>query len=226
MGDTLPSLTALTDNARIRVLIVDDHQMVAESLAAALQREPDIELVGIAGTALEAKRLAETERPDVVLMDFRLPDQDGAAATEAIKARRPETQVVMVTSADDEAVLLRCVEAGCSGFIPKDRPVRELVEAVRAVHAGEALVSPPMLARLLPRLRPSHRDARPDLTPRELDILGLLAQGISNQVIADQLGISRNTVRNHVQSILSKLEAHSKLEAVSTAVREGIIRYP
>jgi len=164
MGGALPSPTSLADNARIRVLIVDDHQMVAESLAAALQPEPDIELVGIAGTALEAKRLAETERPDVVLMDFRLPDQDGAAATEAIKARRPETQVVMVTSADDEAVLLRCIEAGCSGFIPKDRPVRELVEAVRAVHAGEALVSSPMLARLLPRLRlqPRGRPARPD----------------------------------------------------------------
>jgi DNA-binding NarL/FixJ family response regulator len=216
----------MTEDARIRVLIVDDHQMVAESLAAALQREADIELVGIVGTALEAKRTAETERPDVVLMDFRLPDEDGASATEAIKARRPETQVVMVTSADDEAVLLRCLEAGCSGFIPKERPVRELVDAVRAVHAGEALVSPPMLARLLPRLRPSHRSTGTDLTPRELDILSLLARGLSNQGIADRLGISRNTVRNHVQSILAKLEAHSQLEAVSTAVREGIIRYP
>jgi DNA-binding NarL/FixJ family response regulator len=216
----------MTEDARIRVLIVDDHQMVAESLAAALQREADIELVGIVGTAIEAKRVAEARRPDVVLMDFRLPDQDGAAATEVIKARRPETQVVMVTSADDEAVLLRCLEAGCSGFIPKERPVRELVEAVRAVHAGEALVSPPMLARLLPRLRPSHRNAGTDLTPRELDILSLLAQGLSNQAIAERLGISRNTVRNHVQSILAKLEAHSQLEAVSTAVREGIIRYP
>jgi two-component system response regulator DevR len=216
----------LADEARIRVLIVDDHQMVAESLAAAFQPEKDIELVGIAGTAGEAKHLVEIERPDVVLMDFRLPDQDGAAATAEIKARRPETQVVMVTSADDEAVLLQCLEAGCSGFIPKQRPVRELLEAVRAVHAGEALVSPPMLARLLPRLRPGHREATSELTPRELDILRLLAEGLSNQVIAERLGITRNTVRNHVQSILAKLEAHSKLEAVATAVREGIIRYP
>jgi DNA-binding NarL/FixJ family response regulator len=132
----------------------------------------------------------------------------------------------MVTSADDEAILLRCLEAECSGFVPKERPVREPLEAVRAVHAGEALVSPPMLARLLPRLRPSQRARSTDLTPRELDILGLLADGISNQTIAERLGISRNTVRNHVQSILSKLEAHSKVEAVATAVREGIIRYP
>jgi DNA-binding NarL/FixJ family response regulator len=216
----------MTDVARIRILIVDDHQMVAESLAAALEREADIDLVGIAGTALEAERIAETERPDVVLMDFRLPDRDGASATAAIKSSRPQTQVVMVTSADDEAVLLQCLEAGCSGFIPKDRPVKELVEAVRATAAGEALVSPPMLARLLPRLRPSHRSTGTDLTARELDILSLLAQGLSNQGIAERLGISRNTVRNHVQSVLAKLEAHSQLEAVSTAVREGIIRYP
>jgi DNA-binding NarL/FixJ family response regulator len=182
--------------------------------------------VGIAGTALEAERIAERKRPDVVLMDFRLPDRDGAAATASIKSRHPETQVVMVTSADDEAVLIRCLEAGCSGFIPKDRPVRELVEAVRATAAGEALVSPPMLARLLPRLKPGHKSAGTDLTPRELDILSLLAQGLSNQGIAERLGISRNTVRNHVQNILAKLEAHSQLEAVSTAVRQGIIRYP
>ena len=216
----------MADHARIRVLIVDDHQMVAESLAAAFQPEKDIELVGIAGTAGEAKHLVEIERPDVVLMDYRLPDQDGAAATAAIKARRPETQVVMVTSADDEGVLLQCLEAGCSGFIQKERPVRELLDAVRAVHAGEALVSPPMLARLLPRLRPSHQKTAAELTARELDILRLLAEGLSNQVIAERLGITRNTVRNHVQNILAKLGAHSKLEAVATAVREGIIRYP
>lgn len=104
--------------------------------------------------------------------------------------------------------------------------MRELLDAVRAVHAGEALVSPPMLARLLPRLRPGHRETAAELTPRELDILRLMAEGLSNQVISERLGITRNTVRNHVQSILAKLEAHSKLEAVATAVREGIISYP
>lgn len=209
---------------RIRVLIVDDHEMVAQSLAEALRQAADIEVVGIAGTARAAREMVETAHPDVVLMDYRLPDGDGVGATGEIKAVIPEVKVVMVTSTDDDAVLVRALEAGCSGFVPKHRPVQELIDAVRAAHAGEALVSPPLLARLLPRLRPTSRGVGSDLTTRELEVLGLLAEGLSNQAVAERLTISLHTVRNHVQNILMKLGAHSKLEAVATAVREGIIR--
>lgn len=159
-------------------------------------------------------------------MDYRLPDRDGVRTTHLIKEDRPETKVGMITSVDDEAVLVQALDAGCSGFVPKNRPMNELVDAVRAAHAGEALVSPDMLARLLPRLRRSYRGLGAELTAREVEVLHLLAEGLTNQAIAQRLTISLNTVRNHVQSILTKLRAHSKLEAVATAVREGIIRYP
>jgi two-component system response regulator DevR len=163
--------------------------------------------------------------PDVVLMDYELPDGDGAVATERIKAEVPATQVVMVTSFDDETVLVRAIEAGCSGFITKHKAIQEVSSAVRAAHAGEALISPSMLARLLPRLRQNPRGLGADLTPREVEVLKLLADGVSNQQIAEKLVLSMHTVRNHVQNVITKLGAHSKLEAVATAVREGIIRH-
>lgn len=216
----------MAEGARIKVLIVDDHHMVSEALAAALGKQPDIEVVGAVGSSREAQERVQAARPDVVLMDYRLPDRDGVETTQLIKAGRPETKVVMITSVDDEAVLVQALDAGCSGFVPKNRPMNELIEAVRAAHAGEALVSPDMLARLLPRLSPSYRGLGVDLTPREVQVLRFLAEGLSNQAVADRLTISLNTVRNHVQSILLKLRAHSKLEAVAAAVREGIIRYP
>lgn len=210
----------------IRVLIVDDHQMFAQGLLRALEREDGIEVVGMSGTVEDATAAARMKRPDVVLMDYELPDGDGAAATERIKQDVPGARVVMVTSHGDEAVLVSAIEAGCSGFVTKHKAIEEVVAAVRAAAAGEALISPSMLARLLPKLRRSYRGTGSDLTAREVEILALLAEGLSNQTIAERLVISLHTVRNHVQNVLTKLQAHSKLEAVSIAVREGIIRYP
>ncbi|HJR19516.1 MAG TPA: response regulator transcription factor [Actinomycetota bacterium] len=208
----------------IRVVVVDDHEMLVQGLRAALAMEGDIEVVASAGSVEDACASVRMHAPDVVLMDFELPDGDGAVATERIKADLPSVQVVMVTSFDDEAVLVRAIEAGCSGFITKHKAISEVASAVRAASSGEALISPSMLARLLPRLRRKERGVGVDLTPREMEILKYLAAGMSNAAIAERLVLSLHTVRNHVQNVIGKLGAHSKLEAVATAVREGILR--
>lgn len=216
----------MSDQVSIKVLIVDDHRMFAQGIAEALGASEGIDVVGLARGVEEARFKSRVFAPDVVLMDYRLPDGDGASATEMIKAERPEAKVVMVTSFTEESVLLAAVEAGCSGFIPKDNTIEEVVAAVRAAYVGEALIPPAMLARLLPRLRRTSDGVGSSLSPREIEILNMMAQGLSNQAIAEHLVLSLKTVRNHVQNIIGKLHAHSKLEAVSTAVREGIVRYP
>jgi DNA-binding NarL/FixJ family response regulator len=216
----------MTQTERIRVVVVDDHQMFAQGLEVILGADPTIDVVATAGTVEAGTTAVRMHSPDVVLMDYELPDGDGAEATRRIKEERPETQVVMVTSFDDEGVLVRAIEAGCSGFITKHKAIQEVASAVRAAKAGEALISPSMLARLLPRLRHNPRGIGADLTPREMETLQLLAQGMSNQQMAEKLVLSLHTIRNHVQNVISKLGAHSKLEAVATAVREGIIRHP
>jgi DNA-binding NarL/FixJ family response regulator len=160
-------------------------------------------------------------------MDYRLPDGDGAHTAGAIKERVPEAQIVMLTASADEPVLVEAIDAGCSGFITKDRALDEVTSAVRAAAAGEALISPAMLAHLLPRLRGGTRSGPGStLTQREMQVLELMAHGMSNQEIAAQLVLALNTVRNHVQSLLGKLGAHSKLEAVATAARQGWVKFP
>ncbi|MCA1831357.1 MAG: response regulator [Actinomycetota bacterium] len=214
------------DDAKIKVLVVDDHQMFAEGLIKALSDEDDVIVVGSAGSVAGARAAANTHTPDVILMDYELSDGDGAQATQFIKEELPNTKVVMLTSFTDESVLVSAIEAGCSGFVTKHKAVEEVAAAVRAAYEGEALISPSMLARLLPKLRRSSRGLGSDLTPRELEVLKLLAEGLANTAIAERLVISLHTVRNHVQSIIMKLQAHSKLEAVTIAVREGVIQYP
>jgi DNA-binding NarL/FixJ family response regulator len=205
-----------------RVLVCDDHAVLADGLAAVLDREPDLEILPVVGS-VEAAVDALAGGPDVVLMDYELADGNGVDATRRIKEARPETAVVMLTSFTDEEVLLGAVEAGCSGFLTKHTPATEVVGAVRAAAAGEALISPAMLARLLPRLRSGQHRPGYDLTPRERTVLGLLARAATSEEMASELGISTNTVRNHVQNLLVKLGAHSRLEAVAIAMREGLL---
>jgi DNA-binding NarL/FixJ family response regulator len=168
----------------IRVVVVDDHEMFTQGLATALGVDPAIEVVATAGTVEDGCAAVRLHAPDVVLMDYELPDGDGATATERIKSEVPDAQVVMVTSYDDESILIRAIEAGCSGFITKHKAIQEVVSAVHAARAGEALISPSMLARLLPKLRRSPRGLGADLTPREVEVLKMLAEGVSNQQIA------------------------------------------
>ena len=212
--------------ATVRVLVVDDHRMFAESLARLLGDEDGIEVIGVAASSEEGVGAVQRLKPDVVLVDYRMPDRDGVETAATIKELDPSCMVVMLTGSEDDRVLLGAIDAGCSGFLTKDRAAGEVARAVRAAASGEALISPAQLARLLPRLSSKKTEVGTDLTRRELELLTHLARGSSNKAIAADLHLSLNTVRNYVQSVLTKLDAHSKLEAVATAVREGIIDYP
>ena len=216
------------DDARVRILVVDDHEIFAQSLVRMLGASAHLRVVGAAGTVEEARTASLAHEPDVILMDFELPDGDGATATELIKALLPAVKVVMLTGRNDETAFVRAIAAGCAGFVTKQEAVDRLVEVIRAAHAGEAIDPPPglRLTDLLGRLPPTRRGLGATVGPREIEVLGLVAAGLANKEIARQLSLSLHTVRNHVQSILYKLDTHSKLEAVATAVREGIIDYP
>jgi DNA-binding NarL/FixJ family response regulator len=210
----------------VRVLIVDDHDMFAESLQLALSAERDLTVVGTASTLAQARAMVVATSPDVVLLDHRLPDGLGVDAITELRSLRPAVNVVVLTAAAEDSMLVAATEAGCAGFILKTSPLDDLVAAVRTAAAGEIMVSSDLLARLLNRLQ--HQQERPEhaLTAREREILVLIGEGLTNGTIAKRLFISVNTVRNHVQRILAKLDAHSKLEALSVAIREGLIDPP
>lgn len=219
-------LRARAVGRRTRLLIVDDHDMFAESLRVALAGEADFEVVGTASTLRQAEALVNALAPDVVLLDHRLPDGLGVDAIGRFKTLRPGVQVVILTASADDSVLVQATEAGCAGFVLKTSPLDELISAVRTAAAGEIMISGELLSRLLSRLRLRQESPRSELTAREHEILQLIAQGLTNGAIAKELFISVNTVRNHVQSLLTKLEAHSKLEALSIAIRDGLIEPP
>jgi len=208
----------------IRVLVVDDHAMFGQSLVRILSDEPDLVVLGPATTASQALDQAVRDRPDVVVLDFGLPDADGATVARGLARVHPGVQVLILTGLSDQRVLIDAIDSGCAGFLTKDRAVDELVDAVRLVAAGESYVPSELLGQLIPRLRRGYRGLGDDLTPREIDVLQLCVEGLSNKGIAERLGLSVNTVRNHVQNAITKLHAHSKLEVVAIAVREGIVR--
>ena len=208
-----------------RVLVVDDHRMFTELLAHLLDGYDDIELVGVATTADEALAFAATDPPDVAVIDYRLPGEDGARVAARFKAAHPSVKLVMLTGFDDDEVLRSAITAGCSGFVTKDRAAEDLVSAVRAVRSGAPALDPEAVNRLIVAPAPERRGALRSLTSRELDVLELLVEGISTRGIAERLFVSVNTARNHVQRVLAKLGVHSRLEAVALASREGLGRH-
>jgi DNA-binding NarL/FixJ family response regulator len=218
------------DPKPIRVLFVEDHQLLAEALSAMLAREPDMEVVGVAGSVAEAKILAR-ERVDVVLMDYRLPDGTGADATRAIKARWPVARVVMLTALKDDETVLESIQAGADGYLTKDRAADDVVQAVRAANAGETLLPRSVILEIARRVaaareRGDDRRMIEPLTPRELEVLRALTDGLSTPEICERLFIAPNTLRTHVQNIMSKLRVHSKLEAVAFALKNRLVEPP
>ena len=210
----------------VRVAIVDDHAVLASSLGMVLDAEPDLESVGTAASLEKARALLATSSPDVVLLDHRLPDGDGVAAIADLRRVAPDARFVVLTASTADHVLVAAIEAGASGFVSKTRDLGDVTQAVRAAAAGESVISPEMRARLLPRLRATEPQPHDSLTEREREVLTLLAEGLSNAAIADRLVVSVHTVRNHVANLSAKLGAHSKLEALAIAVREGLLPAP
>jgi DNA-binding NarL/FixJ family response regulator len=214
--------------APLRVLVVEDHPLFRKGVVALLEAVPDFSVAGVAVSGEEAVARAAELRPDVVLMDLQLPGISGIEATRAIVGADPDVRVLVLSLFEDEDSVFLALRAGARGYVLKDADEEELTGAIRAVARGEAIFSQAVAGRVLAFFAQPRQAPRvfPELSDREREILGLLARGMTNKVIAAELFLSVNTIRNHVQSILSKLGAHSKLEAVATAVREGIIDYP
>src|ERR1700682_6774061 len=202
--------------ARTQVLIVEDHQVVADGLAALINDQDDMTVVGQAGSVAEAVVRATELRPDIVLMDFRLTDGTGADAGLAIRQVRPETKLIFLTREDSDAARFAALEAGASAFIHKSRAASEVVDAIRVVAGGGTLIPPRTIATLLNKRREMDSQLE-SLTAREKEVLRLVAEGISSREIGSRVGIRYTTVRTHIRSLGSKLGVHSKLEAIVKA---------
>lgn len=206
----------------IRVVIVDDHQVVVESLQLALSRHADIQVDGAAFTRDDGLALAIERRPDVVLLDFNLGDGDATDLIGLLIDRVPGVRIVVLTAHTAEDVLARCLRAGAHGFVSKQQSVQDVAAAIRTAAAGQMAVTSDALAAALPALRnDASAPARPTLTQREHEVLALLAEGLPNRDIADRLYLSVNTVRNHVAAVLSKLGARTRTGATAIAHRDG-----
>ncbi|MEN3306428.1 MAG: hypothetical protein V7603_2630 [Micromonosporaceae bacterium] len=204
----------------IRLLIVDDHPVVRDGLRGMFTGDPRFEVVGEAATGTEAVTLAEALRPDVVLMDLRMPEMDGVAAIGALRSRGVPARVLVLTTYDTDRDVLPAVEAGATGYLLKDAPRAELLRAVQAAARGEAVLSPSVATRLLGQVR---APAREPLSQRELEILGLIARGFSNRDAAAHLFISEATVKTHLLHVYAKLGVKDRAAAVATAFERGLL---
>jgi DNA-binding NarL/FixJ family response regulator len=209
----------------IRILVADDHAVVRQGLRSFLGLQDDMEVVGEASDGAEAVDSVERLRPDVVLMDLAMPGVDGVEAIRRIHESRPETRVVVLTSFTDDTKVLPAVRAGAVGYLLKDVEPAELASAIRTVASGQALLAPAVTARVLREVGAagSARADAPSLTARELEVLGLLARGLTNRQIAADLVLSEKTVKTHVSSILGKLRLADRTQAALYAVREGLV---
>jgi DNA-binding NarL/FixJ family response regulator len=208
----------------ISVLVVDDHAVVREGLRSFLELQEGIEVVGEAADGEAAVRAAEAWQPDVVLMDLVMPRLDGVGAMRELRRRLPSARVIVLTSFPDDDRLLPAIQAGAAGYLLKNADPQEVVRAVRAAHAGEALLDPGVAARVLEAIaqRPDSEPAE-RLTPREREVLALIARGMPNKLIARELEISEKTVKTHVGHVLAKLGVTDRTQAALQAVREGLV---
>jgi NarL family two-component system response regulator LiaR len=211
--------------AKIRVLIVDDHGVVREGLRTYLELVDDLEVIGEAANGLEAVAQVGQHKPDVALMDLVMPEMDGIEATRKIGAVSPSTRVIVLTSFADNEQVFPAIKAGATGYLLKDVSPGDLANAIRAVHDGETYLHPDITKRLVDQLASSSTDPKPtldELTPRETEVLQLIAQGMSNREIAHDLTISEKTVKTHVSNILSKLHLADRTQAAIYAHRHGV----
>jgi NarL family two-component system response regulator LiaR len=211
---------------KIRILIADDHAVVREGTKQIMMREPDLEVVAEAGDGEEAVRMVGTTKPDVVIMDVAMPKIDGISATKQIKSLYPKTAVLVLSAYDDDQFVFSLLEAGAAGYLLKSVRGYELIQAIRAVHAGESVLHPTVARKVLNRFVPasgkySRQKPTEILSERELDVLKLASQGLSNQDIADKLCLSLRTVQAHFSHIFNKLQVSSRTEAVVRALKEG-----
>ncbi len=214
----------------IRTLIADDHELFRRGLRMVLDDEPDIDVVDEAGDGETAIALAREHAPDVVVMDVRMPGRSGIDAARAIKEELPGTKILVLTISDEEDDLYEAIKAGANGYLLKEISIDEIGHAVRSVSGGQSLISPSMASKLLDEFaamikkeEEKEQVPAPRLTPREMEVLQHVAQGMNNREIAKTLFISENTVKNHVRNILEKLHLHSRMEAVVYAVREKLL---
>ena len=205
----------------IRLLISDDHPVVRAGLRGMLSAEPDFEVVGEATNGAEAVALTGELRPDIVLMDLRMPEVDGVTAISQIKEEYPETQVLVLTTYESDADILRAIETGATGYLLKDAPREELFAAIRTAAQGKSPLAPNVATRLMQRMRDLDEEA---LSAREIEVLELVASGTSNKEIAKRLWVSETTVKSHMLHIFDKLGVTDRTAAVTEALKRGIIR--
>jgi DNA-binding NarL/FixJ family response regulator len=210
---------------KIAILIVDDHPIVRDGLEAILGTQPDFQVSGAAASGEEALSLFEGQRPDVVLLDLEMPGMDGVEVIRKLRKKNPGVRIVVFTAFDTDERILSAVQAGAKGYLLKGVPRSELFEAIRVVHQGGSLLQPVVASRLLNQIAAPDSEAAPveELTPREKDVLLLLAQGQQNKEIAAELVITERTVKFHISSILAKLGAGNRTEAVRIAVQQGLV---
>ena len=213
-----------SSTAHIRVLIVDDHEIVRKGIRAVLTETPGFEVVGEAGNGQDALVRAQETHPDVVLMDLLMPVMDGVEATRRISRSQPQTRILVLTSFAADNNVFPAIKAGALGYLLKDSAPADFVRAIRQVHRGEPSLDPAIARKLMQEIaQPAERTPAPEaLTAREMKVLGLVAQGLSNQEIADRIMVSEPTVRTHVSRILAKLHLASRTQAALYAVREGL----
>ena len=210
----------------IRIFIADDHTVVRDGLTTMLERQGDFTVVGEAKNGLEAVEMARSVEPDVILMDLRMPELDGVEAMRRIRSENASVSFIVLTTFDTDELIFDAIEAGAKGYLMKGTSRDELFRAIRAVHRGESLIEPGVATKVLDRFAELSRQATPEaiLSDRELDVLRLMAKGAANKAIAEALSISESTVKTHVANIFQKLDVSGRTDAVTQAIRKGIIK--
>ena len=210
---------------KIRILVADDHPMLREGLIAVLSTQQDLEVVGEAADGSEVLRLADSLKPDVILLDLEMPEVDGVAALEKLRSAGSEARTIVFTAYDTDERILGALRAGARGYLLKGASRTEIFDAIRTVHAGGSLLQPVVTNKLLQTMsRAERREETEPLTPREIEVLALLSQGLQNKEISGRLFISERTVKFHVSSLMHKLGAENRTETVTIAAQRGLIQ--